>query len=300
MALPASSVEGLRPHVQVSESEPGLMAFIARFKWLTAVMVDADACRRIAYENVADAAREGIDYIELRFSPAFMAETHGLRTETVVEAVIDGVRAGRADFGVQAELIGIMSRSYGVEQCSHELDALLGFRDALVAIDLAGDEKGFPASRFIEHFRRVRDAGLEYTVHAGEADGPESVWSALRDLGTRRIGHGFRSIEDPALVEHLVEHEIGLEICLTSNLQIDAVGDYASHPAKALLDAGVILNLNTDNPSISGIDLPHEYTIAAPAAGLNGRDIDLVRAHARRMAFNLAWGREDRDAITRL
>lgn len=283
--LPAHTVEGLRPHVQVTEAQPGLMAFIARFKYLTAVMADADACRRIARENVEDAAAEGIDYIELRFSPAFMAEAHGLDPEDVVEAVADGVKAGARETGVVAGLIGIMSRSYGVDRCMDELEALLRFRADLVAIDLAGDEQQFPAELFTAHFSKVREAGLAVTVHAGEAVGPGSVWSAIRDLGADRIGHGFRSIEDPELVAFLAERQIGLEICLTSNLQIGAVDSYEAHPAKRLLDAGVLLNLNTDDPGISGIDLRHEFEVAAPAAGFTSNDLLTVRGNATRMAF---------------
>lgn len=283
--LPARTVEGLRPHVQVTETQPGLMAFIVRFRYLTAVMVDAEACRRIAFENVEDAAGEGIAYVELRFSPAFMAEPNSLRTEDVVDAVIDGVQAGARETGIQARLIGILSRSYGTERCMEELDALLGRKNDLVAIDLAGDEARFPAGLFTEHFRKVRDAGLGVTVHAGEADGPHSVRAAIEELGADRIGHGFRAIEDPGLVELLVERQIGLEICLTSNLQIGAVEAYAAHPAKRLLDAGVCLNLNTDDPGISGIDLPHEYNVAAPAAGFTPADLARVRENAARMVF---------------
>lgn len=285
VALPGRTVSELKPFVQVDGPEGGLMAFIARFKYLTAVMVDAEACRRIAFENVEDAAAEGIDYIELRFSPAFMAETHQLDPADVVDAVIDGVAAGVAETGVDARLIGILSRSYGVERCMAELGVLLARRDHLVAIDLAGDEQKFPASLFVQHFRKVRDAGLGVTIHAGEADGPHSVWSAIRDLGADRIGHGFRSIEDPKLVEYLANSNIGLEICLTSNLHIGAVESYASHPAKKLLDSGVTLNLNTDDPGISGINLAHEYEQAAPAAGFLARDIDIVRGNAMGMAF---------------
>ena len=289
--LPADNIEDLRPHVQVTESEAGLMAFIARFKYLTAVMVDAEACRRIAFENVEDAAGEGIGYIELRFSPAFMAETHCLDTAEVVEAVVDGIKAGARASGIEARAIGILSRSYGVAQCMEELDALLNFRSDLVAVDLAGDEQRFPAGLFKDHFRRVHRAGLAVTVHAGEADGPASVRSAIDDLGAERIGHGFRSIEDPDLVELLARRGIGLEICLTSNLHIGAVESYVSHPARQLLEAGVTLNLNTDDPGISGIDLPHEYAMAAPAAGLSGENLRTIRENARRMAFDLSWNR---------
>ena len=288
VSLPASTVDGIRPYVHVNGSEPGLMAFIARFKYLRAVLADAAACRRIALENVQDAAREGIDYIELRFSPVFMAEPHGLAPEEVVDAVIDGIHAGARDTGVDARPIGILSRSYGPRRCHDELDALLRRRADLVAVDLAGNERDFPAGLFTEHFRKVRDAGLNVTVHAGEADGPASVWAAIDDLGATRIGHGFRSAEDPALVTHLAEQGIGLEICLTSNLHIQAVSEYAAHPAKSLLDAGVCLNLNTDDPGISAIDLAHEYETAAPAAGFVEEDLIRIRENARAMAFGLS------------
>lgn len=261
------------------------MAFIARFEYMTAVMVNADACRRIAHENVIDAAREGIGYVELRFSPVFMAETHGLDPADVVDAVIDGVASGIDEAGIEAGLIGILSRSYGVECCSAELDVLLGRSRKLVAIDLAGDEQKYPAALFVEHFKRVRDAGLGITIHAGEADGPQSVWSAIRDLGANRIGHGFRSLEDPALVEYLAEQQIGLEICLTSNLHIGAVDNYAVHPAKRLFDAGVLMNLNTDDPGISGIDLRHEYDKAGPKAGFTVEDRFRLMQNAGAMAF---------------
>src|SRR5690606_24923297 len=123
------------------------------------VLADADACRRAAYECVRDAAGEGIDYLELRFSPGFMARPHGLRLEAVVEAVIDGARAGERDFGVMTRLIGIMSRTFGPDACDDELEALLAFRSSIRALDLAGDEPNWPGEHFLEHFRRGREAG---------------------------------------------------------------------------------------------------------------------------------------------
>ena len=109
LPLPAWDLEGLRPHVQVVDPQPGVMAFIAKFRWMTEILVDYDTCRRVAYENVEDAIIEGIDYIELRFSPWFMAEKHRLNPSGVMEAVVDGVQAGEEDFGVKVSLIGIIS-----------------------------------------------------------------------------------------------------------------------------------------------------------------------------------------------
>ena len=283
--LPAYDVEGLRPHVVVEGKAAGLMDFIGRMETLTAVLTDLDACRRVAYENVEDALREGIDYVELRFSPWFMAKANGLDPEGLVEAVADGVIAGERDTGVRAQIIGIMSRTYDTETCHQELDALLAYRDHLAAIDLAGDEEKFPARLFREHFRRAREAGLSVTVHAGEVEGPYSVWEAIRELGASRIGHGIHSIEDPELVEYLVEHRIGLEVNITSNIQIGMVDDYAGHPVKEILERGIVANLNTDDPAISGIDLHHEYEVAAPRAGLTPEQTRLAQANALEMAF---------------
>jgi len=285
ISLPAYDLDGLRPHVVVEGKAAGLMDFIGRFRWLTAILHDLDTCRRVAYENVVDARDEGIDYIELRFSPWFMAETHGLDPAGVVEAVADGVVAAERDTGVRAQIIGIMSRTYDTETCHRELDALLAHRDHLVAIDLAGDEMKFPASLFVEHFRRARDAGLQVTVHAGEVDGPGSVWAAIRELGATRIGHGIHSLADSALVEFLVDQRIGLEIAITSNIQVGIVDDYPEHPVKRILEAGILANLNTDDPAISGIDLHHEFEVAAPRAGLSAGQTRRAQANALEMAF---------------
>ena len=171
LPLPAWDVEGLRPHVQVTEPQPGVMAFLEKINWLVTILVDYDACRRIAYESVEDLLREGIDYAELRFSPWFMAERHGLDPSAVVEAVVDGVEAGVSDFGVPVQIIGILSRTYGADAGLKELAALLAFKDHLVGVDLAGDEANFPAHLFKSHFKQARDAGLHVIVHAGESDG---------------------------------------------------------------------------------------------------------------------------------
>ncbi len=283
--LPAYDVESLRPHVVIDGKADGLIDFFGRFRYLTAILHDLDACRRVAYENVEDAQREGIDYIELRFSPWFMSETHGLDPAGVVDAVADGIITAERDTGVRVQMIGIMSRTYGTQICHRELDALLEHREHLVAIDLAGDELNYSADLFGQHFKRARDAGLEITVHAGEVGGPESVWSAIRELGATRIGHGVRSLEDPALLDYLRQHRIGLEVSITSNLHIGVVDDYVDHPVRRLLESGLLLNLNTDNPAISGIDLRHEYEVAAPKAGLDPVMTRQAQANALEMAF---------------
>ncbi|HEY46219.1 MAG TPA: adenosine deaminase [Anaerolineae bacterium] len=285
LPLPMWDVEGLRPHIQVSDPQIGIMAFIAKFKWLTAVMVDYDACHRIAYENVEDAWREGIHYIELRFSPWFMAESNDLDPMGIVEAVVDGIDTGSREFDIKINLIGILSRTYGPEIALQELNALLAHRDRIVALDLAGDEANQPGELFIDHFRRAREAGWRITVHAGEATGPESIWQAIRGLEASRIGHALSAIEDPRLMDYMVEHQIGIESSLTSNVQTSSVPDYISHPLRAFLDHGLLATINTDDPVISNIDLHHEYQIAAPAAGLTPQHSHQAQRNALMIAF---------------
>jgi adenosine deaminase len=285
LPLPAFHLEGLRPHVQITEPAPGVMAFIDKFKWMVGVLCDYESCQRIAYENVEDAYIEGIDYIELRFSPTFMAESNNLDLFGVVEAVVDGVRKGKRDHGIGVNLIGIISRTYGIDLGWEELNALLSEKDHLVGLDLAGDEVNFPASLFIEHFKKGRDAGWQITAHAGESAGPESVWQAVDELGASRLGHAVRAIEDDRLIDTLSERRIGIETSLTSNLQTMTVPDLAIHPAKQFLEKGMLVTLNTDDPGISAIDLVHEYTIAAPAAGLTHDQVHQAQRNALEIAF---------------
>lgn len=292
--LPGNTIETLRPHVQIQGAVQDLVAFLQRLDWMVGVLGDAEACRRIARENVEDAHAEGIAYLELRFSPYFMARAHGLDQREVVAAVIDGVREGCRSTGVKVKLIGILSRTFGPASCARELDALLAHREAITALDLAGDEKNWPAELFIEHFRRGRDAGWAITVHAGEAGGAASVWAALRELGATRIGHGVRAIDDLKLMDHLAEKRIGLEVSLTSNLQTATVPTLAAHPLKQFLERGLLATINTDDPGVSAIDLRHELEVAAPAAGLSAAQIEQARRNAVEIAYLTA---EERRAL---
>ena len=285
LSLPASTLETLLPHVQVTSNEPDLVSFLSKLDWGVKVLASLEACRRVAYENVEDAARNGLHYVELRFSPRYMAMTHQLPVDGVVEAVIAGVKEGCKSFNVEARLIGIMSRTFGEAACEEELNALLAHRDGITALDLAGDELGFPGTLFLDHFTRARDAGWRITVHAGEAAGPESIWQAIRELGAERIGHGVKAVEDPALMDFLAEKRIGIESCLTSNIQTSTVASLAQHPLKTFLEHGVLASLNTDDPAVQGIDIQHEYRVAAPAAGLTPAQIRQAQINGLEMAF---------------
>jgi adenosine deaminase len=285
IALPADDLAGLKPYVQITEPRPGVMAFIDKFKYMIGVLSDYEACSRVAYENVEDAYLEGIDYIELRFSPKFMAEPHQLDAAGVVESIIEGVDRARRNFEVKVNLIGIISRTYGPDLGWQELESLLPYKDQIVALDLAGDEIHFPGSLFVDHFKAGRDAGWQITVHAGEEGGPDNIWQAIEELGAERIGHGVSAAQDPLLMRYLAENAIGVESNLTSNLQTRIIDDYSKHPLKIFLEEGILATINTDDPGISDIDLKYEYELAAPAAGLSDLQINQAQKNALEVAF---------------
>ncbi len=283
--LPADTLEGLRPYVQITEPRPGVMAFIDKFKYMIGILADYDACRQIAFENVEDAHREGIDYIELRFSPYFMSQPHELDPAGVVESILEGLQKGREKYGIAVNAIGIISRTYGPDQGWIELESLLAFKDHIAALDLAGDEVNYPGKLFVEHFQEGQKAGWHITVHAGEESGPDSIWQAVEELGAERIGHGVSAIQDPMLMDYLAEHGIGLESNLTSNLQTRVVDSYQDHPLREFIERGILATINTDDPGISAIDLKYEYEQAAPAAGLSEDQIRQAQKNALEVAF---------------
>lgn len=285
VSLPGKTLEEVRPYLQIVEPGPDLVSFLEKVSRMASVLGDLDACRRVAYENVEDAVRERLDYVELRFSPGFMAYAHGLDPSAVVDAVVDGVSTASRELGVRAQLIGILSRTFGPDATEIELEALLSRRDHIVALDLAGDEALWPGGAFVDQFRRGREAGWAITVHAGEATGAETVWQAIRELGAQRLGHATRSIEDPRLMDYFAEHAIGIESCLTSNVQTSTVPSYESHPLKTFLDHGLLATINTDDPSVSGIDLDHELERAAPQAGLSYEHVRQAQRNAVEIAF---------------
>jgi adenosine deaminase len=283
--LPTNTFDEFISHVQISDSEPDLLAFLQKLDWGVAVLSSLDDCKRIAYENVEDAFIAGIDYAELRFSPYYMAKTHHLNTSDVVAAVIEGIHNGMKDFDVQINLIGILSRTFGVNKCQHELEAILNHKQYITAVDLAGDEYNYPGELFTEHFKQADKAGLQITIHAGEAAGPESIWQAIKQLKATRIGHGVACQHDEKLMDFMRENNIAIESCLTSNYQTGTVEDLKYHPIKTFLDNDLIVCLNTDDPAVENIELKYEFELASQQLNLSDKQITQLQTNALKASF---------------
>ena len=283
--LPTSTLEDFIPYVQIQNQEANLMAFLKKLDWGVAVLKSLDDVKQIAYENVEDAFNAGLHYAELRFSPYYMAMNHNLNVQDVVEAIIDGIHLGLKDFKIKIKLIGILSRTFGVEKCQLELDALLAHKNNITAIDLAGDEYNFPGSLFVKHFKQVRDAGLHITVHAGEAGGSQSMYQAIDELKATRIGHGVACASDEALMDYMLEKNIAIESCITSNYQTGTIESIRNHPIKTFLNKGLKVCLNTDDPAVQGIEIKHEFKIAQSIVGLDDNDILTLKQNAFDVCF---------------
>ena len=224
----------------------------------------------------------GCAYAELRFAPQLHCE-RGLTQREVVEAAIEGLR--RSAF--EARLILCCMR--GADNLSANLETvelaaeLVG--DEVVAIDLAGDEARFPTADFAAVFARARELGIPFTIHAGEADGPQGVRDALV-LGAARIGHGVRAMDDPGLVRELAARRVPLEVCPTSEVQTGALRSHHDIASLgALLDAGVIVTINADNCSVSNTWVGRELTLVADALGLGGDEVDALLLDAVEASF---------------
>jgi adenosine deaminase len=263
----------------------GLLPYLAKVDDQIGVFAALDDWRRVGREAVEDAFDDGLDYVELRFSPYFIRQQTGLAPEAVIDAVADGVAAGSRVTGLPVGLIATILRDLGPEAAGEQAATFLTRRDLWCGVDLAGNEAGYAAALFAPAFGRVRDAGLHVTVHAGEAAGPESVRAAVEHLGAERIGHGVRAAEDPRLLEQLASSGVTLEVALTSNTQTGAAPGYRDHQIHTLLAAGVPVTLNTDNPRVSDVTLSQEHALARYAAGLTEAQLQTVADQSAAAAF---------------
>ncbi|WP_428346180.1 adenosine deaminase [Nocardioides sp.] len=241
--------------------------------------------RLLTYEIAREMAEgQNLRYAELTCSPYTTVRPHeegkGMPIEAYTEAIEDARVAAARDFGLVLRWIYDIPGEAGLPAAEATLDYALNHRtDALVGFGLGGPEIGVPRPQFTPYFDAARAAGLHSVPHAGETTGPQTVWDALRDLGAERIGHGTTSAQDPALLAHLAEHRIPLEVCPSSNIATRAVATLAEHPIVAFRDAGVLVTINSDDPPMFGTTLNREYEIAADLLGLDRRGVaDLAKA----------------------
>ncbi|MSR36462.1 MAG: adenosine deaminase [Gemmatimonadetes bacterium] len=282
--LPTQDLEALARHMVASDTR-SLVEYLQRFDITLSVMQDAAAIERIAYELAEDNARENVRWLEVRYCPA-LNTCAGLTSEASLEAALRGLRRAEADFPIRTGLIVCALRHRGTAESTELAELAVSLRDrGVVAFDLAGPEDGYPPRLHHDAFQTAARANLPVTIHAGEAYGPESIRQALQECGARRIGHGTRLGEDPALLEWVRDFQIPLEVCVTSNVQTGVVRSHAEHHLRAYYDADVAVTLATDNRLISGITLTDEYWTAHRELGFSWPELVEIADTGFRTAF---------------
>ena len=210
----------------------------------------------------------------------------GVPIEAYVDAVEDARVAAERDHGIRMRWVYDIPGESGLPSAEDTLQyALHHAPDTLIGFGLGGPEVGVDRPQFKDVFDQARAAGLHSVPHAGETTGPQTVWDAIRDLGAERIGHGTSAVQDPALVDHLAEHGIPLEVCPTSNIATRAVDELENHPIRQLVDAGVVVTVNSDDPPMFGTTLNREYEIAAELLDLDERGIAELAKNAVHASF---------------
>jgi aminodeoxyfutalosine deaminase len=232
-----------------------------------------------------DLAAQQVRYAELTVTP-YSHLIRGFKAPELCEVIEDARRRVAADFGTTLRWCFDIPGEEGLPAAEATLKIALEQQpDGLVSFGLGGPEIGVGRSQFAPYFSAARASGLHSVPHAGETTGPQTVWEAIRDLGAERIGHGIHSVDDPALLDYLIDHEITLEVCPTSNVCTRAVPALADHPLPQLVKAGVPVTINSDDPPMFGTTLNDEYAVAAELLGLDRQGIASLARTAVRASF---------------
>ncbi len=285
---PPENFHRLREILRLSEAERSPEAFLAKFPIIRGFFVSPEVIEQLAYEAVADAAEDGLRYLELRFNPAALAQARGLSLEQAADSVIAGVRRAEANFDIAVGLIITVNRAEALTAGKLLQLAADRFSDGLKGIDLAGDEVHIPADPYRDLFTEAKRHGLGITVHAGEWAGAENVRFAIEKLEADRIGHGIRILEDDYTCELARERGSVFEVCITSNLQTGAVASLEKHPLPIMVkEKGLLATLNTDDPGLSDIALSGEMKIAHNDLGFELIELKALTMLAAERAFLL-------------
>jgi adenine deaminase len=269
--LPYPSVEALRQAYQFSD----LQDFLNIYYRSMSVLITEQDFYDLAWAYLERAHADNVRHVEMFFDPQGHT-SRGIAFATVIEGLHRAIVDAGKKLGVQASLIMCFLRHLDEADAQRTLDSALAFKDRIAGVGLDSSEKGNPPSKFKHVFARARDAGFFLTAHAGE-EGPASyVWEALDVLGCARIDHGNHSIDDASLVGRLAREQVPLTMCPLSNLRLRVVDDLSHHPLRRLMDKGVLVTVNSDDPAYFGGYVNQNYVAISAALALARGDIATI------------------------
>jgi len=277
--------DDVRAVCQVSEKCESLEDYLKVFDITLQLMQHTEDITRIAFELAEDAHRENVRYMEVRYSP-MLHTVRGLSLDEIVAAVQEGLDAARRRYGIVTGQIICGIRHISPESSVELAELAVRWKGrGVVAFDLAGAEKDFPAKDHLRAFYHVLNNNLPATIHAGEAFGPESIHQAIHYCGANRIGHGTHLAEDPALMQWVNDRRIPVEMCLASNIQTRAIREWKDHPIKRFLEEGLRVTLNTDNRLVSGTTVTRELELAVDHYDLTTAQLAKILLDGFKSAF---------------
>jgi len=263
ITLPADVLR-LSTLVQVQEEDKfTFQNFLSKFNTLRLFYRSPDAIHRITREAIEDAAKDNVRYLELRFTPVALSRAERFPLQDVIDWVMTSAKDAAKKHNVIVRLIASVNRHESTDLAEQVAWISAEYiEDGIVAMDLAGNEAEFPSQPFYGIFKEAKQAGLHVTIHAGEWGPARHVKEAIEEIGAERIGHGVRVLEDENIVALARERGTAFEVCVTSNYQSGVVNSLDTHPLMSMVEAGLNVTINTDDPSISRITLSHEYYTA--------------------------------------
>lgn len=278
--LPARDVAGVAQLFKYRSFKEFLTVFMS----LARALQTGEDFAQIAYEYGHDLADQHVWYAEVMISPS-QYYNRGLDLHEIVQGILAGFAQVQQERGIRLQLIFDYGRQFGPEAAWQVLEIAGRYPSGLVGWSIGGDELNYPPEIYQEVFASARQRGLRLMAHAGEVVGPPSVWGAIDTLGCERIGHGFRSIDDPRLVQQLIQRQITLDISLSSNFRTGACLKPYTHPIRRLFDAGVPITINSDDPTFFETTLTNELHLAAGLYAFDARELSQTMVTAAQAAF---------------
>ncbi|MFF8811746.1 adenosine deaminase [Streptomyces pactum] len=280
VVLPFATEEELRAAYSFTD----LQSFLDLYYALMAVLRTEDDFADLADAYLARARRQGVRHAEIFFDP--QAHTaRGVPVGTVVDGLTRALDAAPRRHGITTRLIMCFLRDEGPEAALATFESARPYLDRIAAVGLDSAEVGHPPAAFREVYRRAREAGLKCVAHAGEEGPPAYVWEALDVLGVDRVDHGVRSMEDPELVARLAADQVPLTVCPLSNLRLRVVDRLADHPLPAMLEAGLLVTVNSDDPAYFGGYVDDNFTAVRDALGLDAQTLRTLARNSFRASF---------------
>ena len=265
----------------------GLSGFLRFLDWECSLVTTAEQAARVAYRFAARESASGVRYADVVVNPTHWSAWRG-RTPALLAAFAEGLAEAEQDGLARVGLCVSLLRTQSQTEAADLVEWMAAARpDRVVALSVDGDERvsGRTGAKFAAAFTAAKNAGFRRTVHAGESSGPEGVWDAITLLHAERIDHGVRSIDDPALVERLVETQVSLGICPRSNVLLGVYPDWSSHPLERLREAGVTVTVNTDDPAPLATRLESEWAMCADTFGWGMDEITEIAHNSVHASF---------------